>query len=805
MPEIRRFIIQTCGAVKYLHTRNIVHRDLKTGNLLLDANMNIKVGDFGLAALLISQNDLGARRTTMCGTPNYLAPEILEKTGRGHNEKVDLWAIGIIAYTLAVGRAPFHAAKKEEIYKKLQAREYTWPDLSKHQNDISNDLRDLVSLLLVDEDDRPGPDLIVSHPFFRLGFIPANLDKNCVSRTPKWTNVRPPSAATISRGYSNDWWKMCKESGVGEYAPGKCFPLIGVKKLRSAVRDCEKEVSLGRQPVVPMPSGIVYLPFPETTNWPYSSLALTEISEERESSAEGQHLADIIPNEQKLRPTITAVIPSDDLSASSKENTEPRRPRVVERPAIPTKPIRTRSVRKVAEKQPTLSVAPKTIKAPTAVRVTKGRLRANTAAASQPAEESPAVSEQESKPPAARISSQPMRAITRRTASAQVVEQDKPKPKVEEVHIAEAYAVKTVPVTVTALPTSLRTHVRTASRVNDPLQLSHSTPIEVLERVQEFRRNIARALENKPTPRRREIQESLPFVSKWVDYSKKHGVGYVLDDGSIGCAMNATARYSVTHVVCRDGSRHLSRVAKDSSHLEKTPLEFYTDCDDDGIRIADVETDRRKSIALLWSKFGRYMCQQLGQAEGRPSSDGSITRPTIFVRFYQRLGSVGVWGFSDGSFQVRNHSHNGVYEPRLKELLQFNFPDHTKLVLSPDASWCNFTCLSVEAAEYLTKHNEIPFKYIRHREVLSSSLRNLLHGSGAETMSYRDITQANCLSKKLQFIGQVVSEWLKAGGLGCLTNEALQKPLAYDGPQIEDGKRQDWVTVGRYGGDDPRE
>ena len=97
MPEIRRFMIQTCGAIKYLHQRNIVHRDLKTGNLFLDGNMNVKVGDFGLAALLVSQSDYGAiRRTTMCGTPNYLAPEVLEKTGKGHDEKVDLWAIGIM-------------------------------------------------------------------------------------------------------------------------------------------------------------------------------------------------------------------------------------------------------------------------------------------------------------------------------------------------------------------------------------------------------------------------------------------------------------------------------------------------------------------------------------------------------------------------------------------------------------------------------------------------------------------------------------------------------------------------------------
>jgi serine/threonine protein kinase len=137
LPEIRRFVIQICGAVKYLHTRHVVHRDLKTGNLFLDANMNVQVGDFGLAALLVTEKEMEVkRRTTMCGTPNYLAPEILEK-GKGHNEKVDLWSIGVITYTLAVGKAPFHASSKEEIYKKLKQGEYKWPELSATHNDIS--------------------------------------------------------------------------------------------------------------------------------------------------------------------------------------------------------------------------------------------------------------------------------------------------------------------------------------------------------------------------------------------------------------------------------------------------------------------------------------------------------------------------------------------------------------------------------------------------------------------------------------------------------------------------------------------
>lgn len=95
LPEVRRFMIQLCAAVKYLHKRFVAHRDLKMGNLFLDHNMNIKVGDFGLAAMILSDKD-AKRRNTLCGTPNYIAPEILDKSKGGHTQKVDIWSLGVI-------------------------------------------------------------------------------------------------------------------------------------------------------------------------------------------------------------------------------------------------------------------------------------------------------------------------------------------------------------------------------------------------------------------------------------------------------------------------------------------------------------------------------------------------------------------------------------------------------------------------------------------------------------------------------------------------------------------------------------
>ena len=113
-PEARYFMVQLIGACHYMHTHQVIHRDLKLGNLFLDINMNVKVGDFGLAALIESP---GERKKTICGTPNYIAPEVLFDTANGHSFEVDTWSVGVILYTLVVGRPPFQTKDVKTIYK----------------------------------------------------------------------------------------------------------------------------------------------------------------------------------------------------------------------------------------------------------------------------------------------------------------------------------------------------------------------------------------------------------------------------------------------------------------------------------------------------------------------------------------------------------------------------------------------------------------------------------------------------------------------------------------------------------------
>ncbi|KAF2008732.1 kinase-like protein, partial [Aaosphaeria arxii CBS 175.79] len=88
MPEIRRFFFQLCSAAKYLHHPNIVHCDLKTGNILFHRGMSVKTVSFGLAAVLVSAKDVRIRKTSTCGMSNYLSLDILDK--QGYNDKPGL-------------------------------------------------------------------------------------------------------------------------------------------------------------------------------------------------------------------------------------------------------------------------------------------------------------------------------------------------------------------------------------------------------------------------------------------------------------------------------------------------------------------------------------------------------------------------------------------------------------------------------------------------------------------------------------------------------------------------------------------
>ncbi|XXG50708.1 hypothetical protein AAC387_Pa02g4656 [Persea americana] len=123
--EARRYFHQLINAVDYCHSRGVYHRDLKPENLLLDVCGNLKISDFGLSALSQQMKDDGLLHTT-CGTPNYVAPEVLNDRGYD-GATADLWSCGVILFVLLAGYLPFDDSNLMNLYKKISAAEFTCP------------------------------------------------------------------------------------------------------------------------------------------------------------------------------------------------------------------------------------------------------------------------------------------------------------------------------------------------------------------------------------------------------------------------------------------------------------------------------------------------------------------------------------------------------------------------------------------------------------------------------------------------------------------------------------------------------
>ncbi|XAR69995.1 Non-specific serine/threonine protein kinase [Bertholletia excelsa] len=159
----RKYFQQLISAMDFCHSRGVSHRDLKPENLLLDHNEDLKVSDFGLSALPEQRWNDGLLHT-QCGTPAYVAPEVLRKKGYD-GAKSDLWSCGVILYALLSGFLPFQGENVMNMYRKIFKGEYEFPPW------ISPDARRLISKLLVpDPQRRITIPSIMRVPWFRKGF-----------------------------------------------------------------------------------------------------------------------------------------------------------------------------------------------------------------------------------------------------------------------------------------------------------------------------------------------------------------------------------------------------------------------------------------------------------------------------------------------------------------------------------------------------------------------------------------------------------------------------------------------------------
>mmetsp|Transcript_17041 Transcript_17041/g.2817 ORF Transcript_17041/g.2817 Transcript_17041/m.2817 type:complete len:123 (-) Transcript_17041:786-1154(-) len=121
--------------------------------------MEIKLGDFGLAAKLEFD---GEKKRTICGTPNYIAPEVLDGK-KGHSYEVDIWSLGVIIYTLLVGKPPFETSDVKTTYRRIRMNAYSFPE---HVS-LSDASKSLITRILIsDPGKRPNLDELIAHDFF---------------------------------------------------------------------------------------------------------------------------------------------------------------------------------------------------------------------------------------------------------------------------------------------------------------------------------------------------------------------------------------------------------------------------------------------------------------------------------------------------------------------------------------------------------------------------------------------------------------------------------------------------------------
>lgn len=172
--ECRFHMHQILRGLRYLHDNRIIHRDLKLSNLFLDDELNVKIGDFGLSTRL---ENLRERKKSVCGTPNFIAPEIINESG--HSYEVDIWSIGCVMYTLLVGTPPFKTDILKETIAKIRRCDYTLPSFINHLPAAM-----ISEMIQWDPSKRPSVHKCIEHTFLTNYEIPSPLPLSCLTCAP---------------------------------------------------------------------------------------------------------------------------------------------------------------------------------------------------------------------------------------------------------------------------------------------------------------------------------------------------------------------------------------------------------------------------------------------------------------------------------------------------------------------------------------------------------------------------------------------------------------------------------------------
>lgn len=783
---------------------------------------------------------------------------------------------------MLTGYPPFQSTTQDEIYRRVKSVEYKWPKDEECMNDIPEEAKDLVALLLtINAEERPDVDRIVGHPFFAMhggSAIPLVIGNACRVSKPSWLESICPRGDVIKKSSPLlPLTTLARSCGVG-HLDGftEAFEVVGEKVEISLYKECLEEEIAKSYPIVPLPADMVYTGKPDQNGcWasqnsshrppgppppPPPKPASSKLS--AASSVELDELEIIVP-EPRRRPTVpshastlrahpyttlrsrgvgrTAAQPASNLGQAvipSKVEPGPTRASRPNRGLLNELPVRSASnPSKAVDGEPKAKVATRVTRSQSArllsISSTSSTASSAASATASTTASSIALASTATSLGSVGIKDQPQLDSrvsdgSNRHRGAQQKAGTSSKAAVGEGTLTEKLPKRA------AQPRRRAAASKTASRafLIGPDEVAECIPktkprdaTASLRKIRDELESVIKGTSSDATNvdlscyGGKKALHHRPVVQKWVDYSNRYGVGYILSNGTVGCLFNSDSSAPASCVVVAGAENHvLSR--KSAAYAEKdqvvsrtgAPVEFLEDCAADGFKrvivpaaqyqIKDGATvledklrpgetihdlEKRKRLTI-WDKFAKYMsrtpsldaiaqlraeCQELSdELKKRTTSKintqkrlpnlmtGAAVAAGPFVKFHQRLGNVSIWVFGTGD-------------------LQFNFPDHTKLLLSPDASWLDFYHLPVHTARLLQRGFRLSDDALSHRSVLSYPLPIIARGFVGENDEVAEVVRVNDLLGKLEFVKRAVSAWLDAGGLGAL----LQKDryLKWDG------------------------
>lgn len=199
------YAYQMINALSYIHSASIIHRDIKPENCLLGSMGELKLCDFGWAVYAPQ-----SRRNTMCGTLDYLPPEMV--TERPHDHSVDLWAFGILIYELLVGKPPFEHHDERKTLLKIKTKDYTFPV----EANICQIAQNFINLLLkLNPAERPTLDFLKNDEFIKTCARPHQLDRKgsgYIRNEEFWNEFQPYSQREKERKKYHE--RMMREQGI---------------------------------------------------------------------------------------------------------------------------------------------------------------------------------------------------------------------------------------------------------------------------------------------------------------------------------------------------------------------------------------------------------------------------------------------------------------------------------------------------------------------------------------------------------------------------------------------------------------